>query len=723
MAGARISWDEPSAGAEVVVPLTTDGGRRFGDLTARLVGKKIAFLLDGAVTSAPVVQARVGSGQISIIVGDQPEDLKKAESLVAALGTRPLPFQAEVMKIVEVPAKVTPGYLEFARVVVALAVGLVTVLLLLLLARRTRPIDPDVDPIDEEPSRAVAVRKLVVTCFGLVLAALAATVSLPGINQDLFAQLAPSAGPGAPVGLFMLGIGPVLTAYLLVELVALLVPPWRRLRTGGPAERGRLAPAVAVLALVVAVMQAWFLVSWLRTLGLDATHALPGGAMAFYRSVGLLLAGTVALAILALLVDRFGLGNGFVVVLLGGMATSAISIFHWLGDDDTWLDERLGVGAGIALAAILTSGILRWRLRARSAASVFRLPTAGLVPYGFPAAVIGLLSLSMAALPSRFSAAWNELTAPGGALLEVAILIVAGAALSWLFSRPSRLGATARVLDHRALRVLRRGFVKASLVSIAYLCALFAVERLLSVTTGSPTAYFAGRWRPPRSPPPRSWTWWPSGAPSHAATTWSRPGRSTSCSCPARSSPLCGGTRSTCTRAGCTCAACSTSSDRTCRSCSWCRPTAARRLRRSSARSSTRRCRRRRRGCGRRLSRRCSRRSRTEPRQVVLVLAARFELPLLDRLLQHSLDLADAARRRQVEVLHERVADAGRQGGSSASASRSRSTRSWSSLIWRSSDWRRPGRFDVMSARERSRRSIRCSSISRAKRRTALSLH
>jgi hypothetical protein len=498
LARAFVYWAKMANRPEVMVELTPEGGRRFGDWTARLVGKKIAVLLDGAVSSAPVVQARIDGGRTSITMGaGTPEELQReASSLVAALTTQLLPFRAEVVAIVEVPPKVTPLHLKFARVFIPLAVGLALTLMLLLLGRRTREIDPDVDPVDELPSRAVAWRKLIVTGFGIVLAALAGTVGLPGINRELFAELAPSAGPGEPIGLFVLGIGPVLTAFILVELVALAVPPWRRLRTGGPAERGRLAPAVAILSLVIAVVQAWFLVAWLRALGHDGASgwgvdALPGGGMVVYQTVGLLLAGTIALTILALLVDRFGLGNGFVAVLLGGMATSAVSIFRWLAGDETWLDERLGVGVGIALAVILTSGILRWRLRARSAASVFRLPTGGMVPYAFPAAAIGLLSLSFAAIPASFARRWGELTSGAGALGQLAILVVAGAALSWLFSRPSRLGATATVLDRKALRVLWRGFARATLVSIIYLCALFAVERLLSATAGSPDAYFA----------------------------------------------------------------------------------------------------------------------------------------------------------------------------------------------------------------------------------------
>ena len=62
-------------------------------------------------------------------------------------------------------------------------------------------------------------------------------------------------------------------------------------------------------------------------------------------------------------------------------------------------------------------------------------------------------------------------------------------------------------------------------------------------------------------------------------------------------------------------------------------------------------------------------------------------------------------------------------GGTLASSSRSLSIRFDSSLMLRSAFCRLPGRADVMSARDRSSRSTRCSCSSRSKRRTAESVH
>src|SRR5687767_7217413 len=66
-------------------------------------------------------------------------------------------------------------------------------------------------------------------------------IPLPGIDSSaLGGQVARSeplpvdrSGAPPPLCLLGVGLGPVLTAYLLVELAAWLVAPWRSLRHGG----------------------------------------------------------------------------------------------------------------------------------------------------------------------------------------------------------------------------------------------------------------------------------------------------------------------------------------------------------------------------------------------------------------------------------------------------------------------------------------------------------
>ena len=62
---ARASFDQ-NGRPSVSFSLTPEGGKRFGRVTARNIGKPFAIILDGKVVSAPVIQAQIfSSGQIT----------------------------------------------------------------------------------------------------------------------------------------------------------------------------------------------------------------------------------------------------------------------------------------------------------------------------------------------------------------------------------------------------------------------------------------------------------------------------------------------------------------------------------------------------------------------------------------------------------------------------------------------------------------------------------
>ena len=83
--------------------------------------------------------------------------------------------------------------------------------------------------------------RLLVTIAGPIAVYLSARVVLPGIDPDWMQQFGAMGGTSEPiVGLFSLGLAPVFVAFFLVELAALIVPSWRRLRIGGPVGRAKL---------------------------------------------------------------------------------------------------------------------------------------------------------------------------------------------------------------------------------------------------------------------------------------------------------------------------------------------------------------------------------------------------------------------------------------------------------------------------------------------------
>lgn len=69
----------------VEVQLTPAGARRFGDLTARIAGHKLAIVADGVVVSAPVIQDAIRGGKAQITLGPSATDAD-ADALAASLG-------------------------------------------------------------------------------------------------------------------------------------------------------------------------------------------------------------------------------------------------------------------------------------------------------------------------------------------------------------------------------------------------------------------------------------------------------------------------------------------------------------------------------------------------------------------------------------------------------------------------------------------------------------
>ena len=69
-AGRDPGSDQPI----VQLDFTPAATRQFGDLTARLIGHKLAVLVDGTVISAPVINGRIGGGHASVTLGPSGTD-------------------------------------------------------------------------------------------------------------------------------------------------------------------------------------------------------------------------------------------------------------------------------------------------------------------------------------------------------------------------------------------------------------------------------------------------------------------------------------------------------------------------------------------------------------------------------------------------------------------------------------------------------------------------
>jgi hypothetical protein len=99
MEHVKILEATPSAddfGGRVNAALTKEGDAKFAELTGRLVGRKLAILVDGEIQSAPIVMEAIHGGRVQITLGRVDDPIRVSERLAYALGGGELPFPLEI---------------------------------------------------------------------------------------------------------------------------------------------------------------------------------------------------------------------------------------------------------------------------------------------------------------------------------------------------------------------------------------------------------------------------------------------------------------------------------------------------------------------------------------------------------------------------------------------------------------------------------------------------
>jgi hypothetical protein len=414
---------DPNSERPIVdLTFTRAGAERFGDWTTAHVGDKLAIVVDGEVTSAPVVNTPIHGGRAIITMGSGAslaQSTDQARALAAALQSRevlPAPVHVRVTGTYE--PSVARAHL--ARFVGAIAAALVALAIAFVLAR-SRALEPAPVPVGD---RRGALR------IGPVAARLAVTLAIPLALALLAAQPLPvpldpiAPGPVASIRVGAIGVMPVMSAFLLVELAALAIPAWRRRRHG---DRQPLVIATAALAAALAIVQAWLVADWLRSFGATPSPWL----------VTAVLVAPVALAALgAAAIERWGLGNGWSVIVAGPIVAALVVRVR----ATALAPLAVSLGAA-ALVVILALGAARTRIRGGSAA--LRLPLGGVAG---PSAMPALLAIALepiAFVPGLAGVAF-ELTRRATQPIAVVLIATAFAGgLGAVWSR--RLAGGARV--------------------------------------------------------------------------------------------------------------------------------------------------------------------------------------------------------------------------------------------------------------------------------------
>jgi hypothetical protein len=310
-------------------------------------------------------------------------------------------------------------------------------------------------------------------------------VTLPGVDESTLENSILARGY---LGILALGITPFLTAAFVVEFAALIVPPWRHLRHGGPQGRRKLSRATVVLALGLAVFQAYG-ISTVRS------TVLLRPSMASSLLLALTLVAGVALThLVAEAVSLRGLASGYGVLLAG---LPFLEVFKMREDPGAQITARdiLGFLGAFAMTAAVTWYILERSAPARTSAqttATYREAAAPqqAPPLALPAPTPGIIPLAIVvSLPAAIMGFGPML--PNASLLEegpfyrpiaLAAVLAAAFVFTRLFNPPRRVaevyarargeGASRAWLEEEARAELRPAAMRA----VAFLFALMAID-------------------------------------------------------------------------------------------------------------------------------------------------------------------------------------------------------------------------------------------------------
>lgn len=89
---AEVAFDPNTGQPMVAFELTDEGGKKFAEVSTRLVGKRLAIFLDSSILSAPVVKTPITEGKGSI-TGNFTRDEAKNLALNLSAGALPVPIK------------------------------------------------------------------------------------------------------------------------------------------------------------------------------------------------------------------------------------------------------------------------------------------------------------------------------------------------------------------------------------------------------------------------------------------------------------------------------------------------------------------------------------------------------------------------------------------------------------------------------------------------------
>ena len=173
-------------------------------------------------------------------------------------------------------------------------------------------------------------QKILFTFAMIALFRLGAQLPIFGINNEVFSNIAQgnniigfldlfTGGALGNVSIFALGIGPFITASIVIQLVSVVIPSLEKLQTEeGEAGRRKLMQYTRIFTVVLSVFQATIFMVYMKHLPGAVIPGIPFG-MFVISSVAVLTAGAMLVMWLSELITEKGIGNGGSLIIFIGI--------------------------------------------------------------------------------------------------------------------------------------------------------------------------------------------------------------------------------------------------------------------------------------------------------------------------------------------------------------------------------------------------------------------
>lgn len=163
--------------------------------------------------------------------------------------------------------------------------------------------------------------------FALALFRILAAVPIPGVDQFVLEQFFQnnqflgllnifSGGGLANLSIVMLGVGPFITASIIMQLMTVMSPALKSMYSEeGEAGRAKFTQYSRMLTLPLAIMQGFGFLTLLESQGVITTLT----TFDFVVNVVLITAGSILLMWIGELATEFGIGNGVSIIIFAGI--------------------------------------------------------------------------------------------------------------------------------------------------------------------------------------------------------------------------------------------------------------------------------------------------------------------------------------------------------------------------------------------------------------------